>query len=78
MEYEHDPVARWLAGIGAVLLIIILLWSIISSLTGPSLRERLDAIDSQLQFQTCLILAPPEERTEAAVSTCLPDGEPGE
>jgi hypothetical protein len=77
-DHEHDPVARWLAGIGTGVLILILIWSIVSTLTGPSNADRLDRLEAEIAFQTCLILTPPEERTQAAVSTCLPNGESGE
>lgn len=68
----YDPVARWLAGIGTGVLLLILVWSIIISLRGPSLAERIDHIEAHLEFQTCLILVDVELRDPAAVASCVP------
>lgn len=71
----YDPVARWLAGVGTAVLLLILVWSIISSLSGPSLGERLDRVEAHLEFQTCLLFYDTEERQGAAVAECVqPEG----
>lgn len=66
----HDPWTRWFAGTAAALLALLFVLIVVATVRGPTTTERLQNIEDQLEFQTCLILLPVEEREARGVAEC--------
>lgn len=67
---EYDPITRWAALVAAVLLCFIFALGLWSAARGPTTQERLDTIEEKIEFQTCLLLLPIEERMARGVADC--------
>lgn len=70
MNGGYDPITRWLAAVAVTLLSFILVWALVASARRPAISERLDNIEHQLSFVSCLLLIPVEERVPQAVADC--------
>lgn len=67
---NYDPVTRWLAAAAVILLGVILVWIGIATTSGPSINDRLDRIENQLAYVSCLLLITPEDRIPEVVAGC--------
>lgn len=67
---NHDPITRWAALVAVVLLVFILGWALLASARRPSFDERMNDIESQLSFVSCMLLIPIEDRTPSATAEC--------
>lgn len=73
---NHDPITRVLAAAAVALLTFILAVVLIASARSPSMSERVDELDRQLQFVSCLLLIEPQDRTAEAVAGCQVNSAP--
>lgn len=75
---DHDPVVRWSSLVSVILLCFILLWALVATIRGPTVAERLDRVESQLTYQSCLLLIPEADRPVRGVAECQFHPEPEE
>lgn len=67
---DHDPVVRWLTSAAVLLLIVVLGWAVLITVSRPSVTDQLDRIQSQLTYLSCLALIPDDQRVESRVAEC--------
>jgi hypothetical protein len=73
MTEGADPIVRGLLWVGTFVLAAILsinVWIAASGQGVSRVTDRLERVESQLTYVSCLLLIPDEERTPDAVATC--------
>jgi hypothetical protein len=67
----YDPWTRRLAAISTVLLAVLFVMLLFAAGRSPSTSDRLDRIETQLEFQTCILQIEPANRDAAAIAGCI-------
>ena len=69
------PLVQWIAQVGAVLVAMVIVILVLQMVYGQDtshedLSSRLDVLEQESHFQSCLLQFIPEERSESVIAEC--------